>query len=125
MLKSMFAATAAVALLAGTAFAAEPATATPPMMKDGMFVTAKGMTLYTFDKDGKDTSNCKGGCATNWPPAAASASDAASGDFTIIKREDGAAQWAYKGKPLYTWIQDRKAGDATGGAVPGWKIAVP
>lgn len=88
-------------------------------------VDANGMTLYTFEKDASGTSNCKGGCATNWPPAAAEASDAASGEFSIIKREDGAAQWAYKGKPLYTWIQDRKAGDATGGAVPGWSIAVP
>jgi predicted lipoprotein with Yx(FWY)xxD motif len=88
-------------------------------------VDAKGMTLYTFDKDASGTSNCKGGCATNWPPATAAASDAASGEFSIIKRDDGATQWAYKGKPLYTWVQDRKAGDATGGAVPGWNIAVP
>ena len=52
MLKSIFAATAALALLAaGTAFAAEPASATPPALKDGMFVTASGMTLSTFDKD--------------------------------------------------------------------------
>ncbi len=48
-----FLATAAIlaAFVAGSALAAEPATATPPAMKDGMFVTAKGMTLYTFDKD--------------------------------------------------------------------------
>ena len=52
MLKSLsFSAFAAVALAAGAALAAEPATTTPPMAKSGMFVNAKGMTLYTFDKD--------------------------------------------------------------------------
>ena len=49
MLKSFAIATAAL-LAATAAFAAEPASMAP-MAKDGMFVTAKGMTLYTFDKD--------------------------------------------------------------------------
>jgi predicted lipoprotein with Yx(FWY)xxD motif len=122
-----FALSAAMLAIAG--LSATAALATAPSFgttaKGPALVDAKGMTLYTFDKDASGTSNCKGGCATSWPPAAAAASDAASGDFTIITREDGAAQWAHKGKPLYTWIQDRKAGDATGGAVPGWKIATP
>ena len=51
MLKLLsFSAVAALAL-ATTAFAAD-SSATPPMAKNGMFVDAKGMTLYTFDKDG-------------------------------------------------------------------------
>jgi predicted lipoprotein with Yx(FWY)xxD motif len=122
-----FALTAAALAVAGltatAALAAAPSAGTTS--QGAALVDAKGMTLYTFQKDADGASNCKGGCATSWPPAAAAASDAASGDFTIITRDDGAAQWAYKGKPLYTWIQDRKAGDATGGAVPGWNIAVP
>ena len=34
-----------------------------------VLVSAKtGMTLYTFRKDAKNTSNCYGDCATAWPP---------------------------------------------------------
>jgi predicted lipoprotein with Yx(FWY)xxD motif len=75
---------------------------------------AKGMTLYTFDKDAKGKSNCNGECAEYWPPAAAMASDKPVGDLTIIKRDDGSLQWADEGKPLYTFKTDMKPGDTTG-----------
>lgn len=75
---------------------------------------AKGMTLYTFDKDEKGKSNCSGECAEYWPPAAAMASDKPVGDLTIIKRDDGSLQWADEGKPLYTFKNDMKPGDTTG-----------
>ena len=72
MMKSFLATAAVLAAFAtGTAFAAEPATATPPAAKGGMFVNAKGMTLYTFDKDTAGKSVCNAQCATNWPPALA------------------------------------------------------
>jgi len=76
-------------------------------------VDAKGMTLYTFDKDSVGKSACNGGCATNWPPLMAMGATA-SGDWTVVTRDDGMPQWAYKGKPLYTWSKDTKPGDATG-----------
>ena len=127
MLKSILATAAALALLAaGTAFAADPSSATPPMMKNGMLVTASGMTLYTFDKDATPgKSVCNGPCATNWPPALVADGAKASGDWTIITRDDGLKQWAYKGKPLYAFAKDTKAGDATGdGFLNGaWHIA--
>ena len=75
---------------------------------------AKGMTLYTFDKDEPGKSNCTGKCAENWPPALATASDKPTGDLTIIKRTDGSMQWADDGKPLYTYVNDKKPGDVTG-----------
>jgi predicted lipoprotein with Yx(FWY)xxD motif len=107
---------------AGSAYAADPAT-----VKGGMLVDAKGMTLYTFDKDAGGKSACNGPCATNWPPLKASASDKAEGAYTMIKRDDGAMQWAYKGKPLYTWTKDSKAGDITGDGFNNgvWHIAQP
>ena len=76
-------------------------------------VDAKGMTLYTFDKDTAGKSACNGGCAKNWPPLMAMGASA-SGDWTVLTRDDGMQQWAYKGKPLYTWSKDTKPGDATG-----------
>lgn len=81
--------------------------------KGKTLVDAKGMTLYTFDKDAAGKSACNGPCATNWPPLMASGGSA-SGDWTILVRNDGSKQWAYKGKPLYTWSKDTKPGDTMG-----------
>ncbi|AZD32652.1 COG4315 family predicted lipoprotein [Pseudomonas chlororaphis] len=108
--------------LPGLAFAAEPA-----MVKDGMFVDLKGMTLYTFAKDAGGKSMCNDKCATNWPPLMAASGDKAMGEWTVIKRDDGSMQWAYDGKPLYTFVMDKKAGDMTGdGKMDGaWKVAKP
>eukprot|EP01034_Spumella_vulgaris_P019660 gene19660-25151_t len=94
---------------------------------DGALVgSANAMTLYTFDKDGGGKSMCNGPCATNWPPLMASADAAASGDWSIITRDDGSKQWAYKGKPLYFWVKDAKPGDRTGdGFNKVWHTATP
>jgi len=87
-----------------------------PAMKagDGTMTDAKGMTLYTFDKDAGGKSACNGPCATNWPPLAAAADAKAAGDWSVITRDDGSKQWAFKGKPVYTWVKDGKPGDKTG-----------
>ncbi len=79
-----------------------------------VLVDAKGMTLYTFDKDESGKSNCSGECAKAWPPAMAMESDKPVGDLTIIKRDDGSMQWADGGKPLYTFVKDQNPGDVTG-----------
>ena len=36
------------------------------------------------------------------------------GEWTIVERTDGTKMWAYEGKPLYTFIKDKKPGDVTG-----------
>ena len=107
--------------LLGQAQAADPAT-----VKDGRLVNAKGMTLYSTDKDAMGKSSCNDACATNWPPLAAKA-DAEEGDaWTVIQRADGSWQWAYYGKPLYTFVQDKKPGDMLGdGKLGVWHVARP
>jgi predicted lipoprotein with Yx(FWY)xxD motif len=94
-------------------------TPTAAKFDGGTLVNSAGMTLYTFDKDaaGSGKSTCNGPCAVNWPPLMASASDYASGDWSVVTRDDGAKQWAFKGKPLYLWIKDQKPGDKTGDGV--------
>lgn len=102
--------------------------AAPPMVADGVLVGSNGMTLYTFDKDvaGSGTSACNGPCATNWPPFMATESDKASGDYSVITRDDGSKQWAVKGKPVYYWAKDSKPGDKTGdGFNKVWQTAKP
>lgn len=75
---------------------------------------AKGMTLYTYDKDTAGMSNCTGECAEYWPPAKAEAGAKPVGDLTLIKRADGTMQWADGGKPLYTFAKDKAPGDVMG-----------
>ncbi len=107
-------------LLAAALFAVATAAGAQAPAKaegDGTLVDAKGMTLYTFDRDAGGKSACNGPCATNWPPLMAGADAKAAGDWTVVTRDDGGKQWAYKGKPLYTWAKDTKPGDKTGDGV--------
>jgi predicted lipoprotein with Yx(FWY)xxD motif len=100
----------------------------PARLADGVWVNAEGRTLYTFDRDtaGSGKSVCNGPCAANWPPLMVKDEAQARGDWSAITRDDGGRQWAYKGKPLYTWIKDQKAGDRTGEGVNNvWRIARP
>ena len=100
----------------------------PVVVSGGLLTTPQGMTLYVFDKDVADSgkSACNGPCAANWPPLMAAADARASGEYSIVVRDDGARQWAVKGKPLYLWIKDQKPGDATGdGFNQVWHVAKP
>jgi predicted lipoprotein with Yx(FWY)xxD motif len=102
--------------LALAAFAGAAQAEPPAKMSNGMLVDGSGMTLYTFDKDtmGSGKSACNGPCAALWPPAMAAAGAKAEGDYSVVTRDDGSMQWAYKGKPLYHYSADKKAGDMTG-----------
>ncbi len=98
----------------------------PAKLTNGVLTGPNGMTLYTFDKDiaGSSKSVCNGPCATNWPPLMATEADQATGDFSIVTRDDGQKQWALKGKPLYFWVKDSKPGDKTGdGFNKVWQVA--
>ena len=114
------------ALLGGCASMSAPP---PPATVSGdALVGPTGMTLYVFDRDAAGTgkSVCNGACATNWPPLKASAGDKARGDYSVITRDDGQLQWAFKGKPLYHWAKDSKPGDRTGdGFNQVWHTARP
>lgn len=122
----------ALALLLSATLAAcaayETRPAAPAMASNDMLSGSNGMTLYTFDKDVADSgkSACNGPCATNWPPLYATDGDKASGDYSIITRDDGKKQWALKGKPLYYWAKDKKPGDRTGDGFNNvWHVAKP
>jgi predicted lipoprotein with Yx(FWY)xxD motif len=106
---------------------AELAAKTGTTSKGATLTDQRGMSLYTFDKDKDDKSACNGPCAANWPALKAEASDQASGSYTIITRDDGSKQWAYKNKPLYTFLKDQKPCDISGdGFLNGaWHLAQP
>ena len=104
----------ALAALAAT-FALSAAAADAVKKVDGVLVNSAGMTVYTFDKDVADSgkSACAGQCAAAWPAVMAGDTKIAA-PYSVVTREDGAKQLAYKGKPLYTFAKDAKAGDRTG-----------
>ncbi|MGX5831954.1 COG4315 family predicted lipoprotein [Mesorhizobium sp. 43Arga] len=88
-----------------------------------IYTDAKGMTLYTYDKDEKGKTNCYDKCAANWPALKAAAGAKAEDEWSVVDRTDGTKMWAYDGKPVYTFIKDKKAGDVNGDGVAGvWHI---
>ena len=97
----------ALALIACGARAEDPAA--PPevnLHREGhgwVLTDTKGMTLYTTadDKDGKVS--CEGTCAKTWPPVMAGVDAKPFGDWGLAARADGSRQWAFKGRPLYTY----------------------
>jgi len=134
MRKLFLAVVAVSALVLGGAWLAAAADAPPPLQvaKAGdlgeILTGPNGMTLYTFANDKQaGKSMCNGQCAENWPPLQPAANaPAPKAPLSIITRDDGGKQYAYKDKPLYYWKNDKKAGDTTGHKVRDiWFVAQP
>ncbi len=119
----------ALLLAIAVAFPAFALAQVPTKMTDGVLTNGAGMALYMFDKDaaGSGKSVCNGPCAGLWPPLAATSDAKASGDYSIVARDDGSKQWAFKGKPLYLFSRDQKPGDKTGDGFGNgvWHLAKP
>lgn len=84
-----------------------------------VLVDAKGFTVYSFSKDGKDHPTCTGSCAKVWPPLTVSGKVAAGSGVKAsllgtVKDADGRTQVTYDGRPLYTYVADTKPGQAAG-----------
>lgn len=122
----------AIAALAGTAVltpaAAQDATkpqqaATVQVSKKdriGAYLTdGKGMSLYMFEKDAPNHSNCHDDCAKAWPPLLTQGAPSAGAEvdkskLATIKRPDGTTQVTYAGMPLYYYAKDTAPGDVKG-----------
>ncbi len=85
-----------------------------PTTAGTVLTTANGMTLYTYDKDTVGQSACYGDCAQYWHPYLSNGTSMPSGKMTLVTRSDGSQQWAYDGRPLYTFTQDTSAGQVNG-----------
>lgn len=117
---SLLLSTVTALAFSGAAFAQS----VPVKKADGILVTSAGMTVYTFDKDVADSgkSVCNDGCAKAWPPVSAAGAKVAA-PYSVVTRDDGSAQLAYKGKPLYLFASDKKAGDRNGDNVKNvWHV---
>ena len=118
-----------VAAIAGLALASACLTViAQPKVVNGVLTDASGLTLYVFDNDATvpGKSACTGVCLNMWTPLFAQSGAKAAGDYSLITRDDGKRQWAYKGRPLYRWYNDKKPGDQDGdGLRRVWHVAKP
>jgi predicted lipoprotein with Yx(FWY)xxD motif len=136
-MRALLTVAAALGLTAGAAMADTPAAsqdaapaATPgvvttqPFPGGTVMADIAGHTLYTSDRDKSGKSACDADCARDWKPLPAAWMARDEGDWSVLTREDGTRQWAYQGKPLYTFAGDHKAGDTNGDGVDGrWRAA--
>ena len=104
----------ATAVTAIGAIASNTAMAQSVAESNGILADATGRTLYTFDKDASNKSNCYGGCAAAWPPFLVKDGEAAKSGYSVVTRDDGSKQWAKGGQPLYYFAADTNAGEVKG-----------
>tara|TARA_R110000868_G_scaffold77820_2_gene222574 strand:+ start:822 stop:2174 length:1353 start_codon:yes stop_codon:yes gene_type:complete len=72
---------------------------------------SEGRTLFVYSADEVGVSRCTAECAQEFPPLVATEDSKPDGDWSLVQRPDGARQWAYQGRPLYTWVQEKKPGE--------------
>ena len=99
-----------------------------------ILVDGSGKTVYLFVADKGTVSSCYTSCATIWPPVLTTGAPIAGTGATAsllgtTTRTDGKVEVTYAGHPLYYFIQDKKAGDATGQGINGfgglWWVVSP
>jgi predicted lipoprotein with Yx(FWY)xxD motif len=92
-----------------------------------VLVNGSGRTIYRYTPDGTGKSVCNGSCDALWPPLTVPAgttrvtggAGVSSADLGVIMRSDGTQQVTYKGMPVYTYVGDTKAGQASGQGILG------
>ncbi|MFF1384274.1 hypothetical protein ACFVWT_11990 [Arthrobacter sp. NPDC058288] len=128
--------TTAASAPAGTSSSAVPAGAavlkTGPSAAGRIVVDAKGMSVYFFTKDVKDsgTSACTGACVAAWPPvlteSATPAAEGVTGTVATIATPEGKKQVTINGLPVYYYAKDKAPGDITGQGVNNvWYLVGP
>jgi predicted lipoprotein with Yx(FWY)xxD motif len=83
-----------------------------------ILVDAQGMTLYHLGGEQNGKFICTSAACTGiWHPLTIPAGSRPSGEvgsLSTVKRPDGTIQVTYRSTPLYTFAQDRQAGETKG-----------
>ncbi len=82
---------------------------------DFLLADHRGRTLYI-----PKTADCALACGPQWSVFRAPSVAKGFGDWDVVERGDGTAQWSYKGRPLYVYEGDGKAGDRRGEMNTAW-----
>ncbi|HEX4733520.1 MAG TPA: hypothetical protein VH247_03830 [Thermoleophilaceae bacterium] len=94
-----------------------------------VLVTRSGMTLYSLSAETHGRFICKDKtCLSLWHPLTVSKGTKPTGasHLATVRRPDGRTQVTFQGKPLYTFVQDKKPGQAKGEGfkdVGTWHVA--
>lgn len=100
----------------------------PVQVVNGIFTErATGRTLYTNDRDNAPFAKlfCVGECVQGWMPLGAGSDTRPTGLFSLIERENGALQWAYRERPLYARDGELPRQQTGHGMANMWRIARP
>jgi predicted lipoprotein with Yx(FWY)xxD motif len=94
-----------------------------------VLTTNGGRTLYSLSAESKGKFICTGACLSTWHPLLVRAGVKPTGPVKLatIERPDGRTQVSFKGRPLYSFVGDAKAGDAKGEGIKDvgtWHAAV-
>jgi predicted lipoprotein with Yx(FWY)xxD motif len=95
-----------------------------------ILVTRSGMSLYSLSVERHGKFICKNAaCLSLWKPLTIAKGATPTGvrGLSTVKRPDGKIQVAYKGAPLYRFVDDHKRGDVKGNGfkdVGVWRVAV-
>ena len=73
-----------------------------------VFADDKGQILYTSSDDTPGKSACDAKCTETWQPALVDDGAVAEGHWSIIVRDDGTRQWAFRDRPLYTYTLENR-----------------
>jgi predicted lipoprotein with Yx(FWY)xxD motif len=96
-----------------------------------VLVDRRGMTLYTLSAETRGRFICTTKfCLSLWTPLVVTHGTTPAGAklLATVKRPDGRTQVTYRGRPLYTFNEDKKLGDAKGNGfkdVGTWLAATP
>jgi predicted lipoprotein with Yx(FWY)xxD motif len=88
----------------------------------------QGRTLYTLSAEQNGRFICTGACLSTWRPLLIAAATKPLGPVSLgtVKRPEGKTQVTFKGRPLYSFSGDSKAGDANGEGIKDvgtWHVA--
>ena len=105
-------------------------TANNPTLHTKVLVNRKGLTLYSLSVEQRGRFICTGSCLSLWTPLVVPKGTTPTGALHLgtVRRPDGRAQVSYRGRPVYTFSEDRKAGDVKGNGfkdVGVWRPASP
>jgi predicted lipoprotein with Yx(FWY)xxD motif len=97
-----------------------PGFAVSTTLRGRLLQTARGFSVYAFDRDTRTSSACAVACEQSFVPLQAPATARPHDDWSIFTRESGERQWMFRGKQLYRYAGDPRVRSLAGSDVPGW-----
>lgn len=94
-----------------------------------ILTNTKGRTLYSLSAETNGKFICTASCLSAWRPLLVPENVKPKGPVKLgtVERPDGRTQVTFKGRPLYTFTGDTKAGDVNGEGIKDvgtWRAAV-